>query len=242
MSFSEPIVVIGHRGAAGLLPENTLSSFRQAYDCGVHAVELDVYVVEGELVVIHDDTVDRTTNGRGPVMGISLSELRRLDAGNGCQVPLLAEVVRDLPDGVGLNVEMKGPDTVVPVAAFLAEHPGLDVLVSSFRLTELHEFRQLAPDVRVAPLFNRWRAHAWRTAEELGSWAINLSRRAATGPRLAEARRRGLKIFVYTVNDVEEAVRLVSQGATGIFTDFPDRITPAVLADRTLVPDGSARR
>jgi len=233
MSFNDPVVVIGHRGAAGLAPENTLPSFRQAYACGVNAVELDVYVVGGELVVIHDDTVDRTTNGTGAVATMSLADLRGLDAGNGSRVPLLTEVVQELPRHVGLNVELKGPGTAAPVAAFLARHPGLDVLVSSFEHDQLREFRALAPDIRVAPLFHRWQTGIWQTAEELSAWSVNLSRRVVTAARLEEARRRGLKTFVYTVNDLAEAKRLVEMEATGVFTDVPDRITPDVLAGRT---------
>jgi glycerophosphoryl diester phosphodiesterase len=234
MSFNDPVVVIGHRGAAGLAPENTLPSFRRAYACGVNAVELDVYVVDGELVVIHDDTVERTTNGAGAVMGLGLAALRRLDAGNGSRVPLLAEVVRELPAHVGLNVELKGPGTAAPVARFLTHHSQLDVLVSSFDHAELRDFRRQAPAVRVAPLFNRWRASAWQTAAELDAWAINLSRRVVTPARLEAARSAGLKCFVYTVNEVEEARWLVELGATGVFTDYPDRITPDVLTGRVL--------
>jgi glycerophosphoryl diester phosphodiesterase len=232
MSFNNPVVLIGHRGAAGLEPENTLPSFRRAYDLGVDAVELDVYGVDGKLVVIHDDTVDRTTNGRGRVMEIGMAALRQLDAGQGSQIPLLEEVVAELPDGVGLNVELKGPGTAAPTAAFLAAHPGLDVLVSSFDHRELDAFRHLAPGIRVAPLFHRWRSDAWQTAEALGAWAINLSRKVAIPDRLAEAGRRGLKSFVYTVNDAAGATRLVDQGATGVFTDFPDRVKLAVPAGR----------
>lgn len=235
MSFNDPVVVIGHRGAAGLAPENTLPSFRRAYACGVNAVELDVYAVDGELVVIHDDTVDRTTDGTGTVASLRLADLRRLDAGNGSPIPLLAEVVQELPAHVGLNVELKGPDTAAPVAAFLQAHPGLDVLVSSFEHDQLRAFRRLTPDVRLAPLYQRWGIGVWRTALELGAWSVNLSRRAVTAARLAEARRRGLKSFVYTVNDLAEAQRLVEMGATGIFTDFPDRITPDVLGGRARV-------
>lgn len=234
MSFNDPVVVIGHRGAAGLAPENTLPSFRRAYACGVNAVELDVYLVEGELVVIHDDTLERTTNGAGAVLGVSLAALRNLDAGDGARVPLLSEVVAELPASVGLNVELKGPATAAPVAEFLSRHPRLDVVVSSFDHDQLRTFRELSPAARVAPLFGRWRPNVWRTATELEAWSINLSRRVVTGARLAAARQRGLKTFVYTVNDLEEAQRLVAMGATGVFTDYPDRITPDALAGRAL--------
>lgn len=232
MGFADPVVVIGHRGAAGLAPENTLPSFRLAYACGVSAIELDVYRVDGELVVIHDDTLERTTNGSGQVMAQSLDALRRLDAGGGAPVPLLAEVVAELPDGVGLNIELKGPGTAVPAAEFLAGHPGLDVLVSSFDHGELAVFRRHDAATKVAPLFSRWRPGGWRVATELGAWGVNLAVRAATPARLEQARQRGLATLIYTVNDLALAQRLIQLGATGVFTDYPDRITPAVLADR----------
>lgn len=229
MGFADAVVVIGHRGAAGLAPENTLPSFRRAYACGVSAVELDVYVVEGELVVIHDATLQRTTSGNGPVMGLTLAALRALDAGGGWPVPLLSEVIAELPDGVGLNVELKGPGTAAPAAAVLARHPGLDALVSSFAHSELSRFRQLDEHIPVAPLFARWRPGVWRTAAELRARAVNLSRTSVTRARLAEARRRGLKTFIYTVNDLSEARRLIAWGAAGLFTDYPDRITAQAL-------------
>jgi glycerophosphoryl diester phosphodiesterase len=230
VSLSDPILVIGHRGAAGLVPENTLPSFQRAFDCGVGAVELDVYAVEGELIVIHDDTLERTTDGTGPLAERRLAELRRLDAGSGWPIPLLAEVTAALPAGVGLNIELKGPDTAEPVAAFLARHALPDVLVSSFEHDELTRFHALAPDVRVAPLFHKWQDDAWAIAAGLGAWAINLSRKIATTERLQQARALGLRTFVYTVNDLDEARLLIANGATGIFTDFPDRITAAHLA------------
>lgn len=229
MGFADAVVVIGHRGAAGLAPENTLPGFRRAIACGVSAVELDVYVVEGQLVVIHDATLQRTTNGSGPVMGQTLAALRALDAGDGWPVPLLSEVIAELPAGVGLNVELKGPETAGPVAAELARHTGLDSLVSSFSYPELRRFREHDAHTPVAPLFARWRPNAWRVAAGLDARAINVSRNAATRERLAEAGRRGLKTFIYTVNDLSEARRLIAWGAAGLFTDYPDRVTAAAL-------------
>lgn len=242
MSFSDPVVVIGHRGAAGLCPENTLPSFRRAWQLGVNAVELDVHAVEGELVVVHDDTLERTTNGSGPVAACTLGELRALDAGGGWPVPLLREIVAELPDGVGLNIELKGAGTADASAAFALQHAGLDLLVSSFDHAELARFHALAPAVAVAPLFDRWRETAWDVAERLGARAINLARRAVSEARVQEAARRGLAVFVYTVNDVDEARRLLRQGVRGIFTDYPDRISLAALGDRAPARGGNARR
>ena len=225
MSLADPILVIGHRGAAGLVPENTLPSFRRAVECGVGAVELDVYAVEGELVVFHDETLERTTNGTGPLDGASLTALRSLDAGNGWPIPLLAEVAGLLPPGVGLNIELKGPDTAAPVAEFITRERPPEVLVSSFEHDELVEFHRLAPAVPVAPLFHEWTDAAWAIAADLDAWGINLYRKIATPERLARARERGLRCLVYTVNDLGEAKRLIADGASGIFTDYPDRIT-----------------
>ncbi len=231
MSFSDPTpLVIGHRGAAGLVAENTLPSFRRAYACGVNAVELDVYSVAGELVVIHDETLDRTTNGTGTLLGQTLVSLRQLDAGGGWPVPFLTEVVAELPAGVGLNVELKGPDTAEPTARFISRFPEVDWLVSSFDHRRLAAYRRLDPDTRIAPLFNRWRDDAWSVAAGLDAWAINLSQRAATAERLGKAREQGLRAFVYTVNEVEDAGALIGAGATGIFTDYPDRVTARLLA------------
>ncbi len=241
MSFSDPVVVIGHRGAAGLVAENTLASFRRACACGVSAVELDVHLLEGELIVIHDDTLERTTSGRGALAAASLAGVRELDAGGGQRVPLLREVVNELPAGTGLNVELKGPGTALPVARFLEDRPDLDVLISSFDHTQLHDFRRIDPRTRVAPLFSRWRGSAWQTADALHAWAINLSLRAATPARLTAAAARGLKTFVYTVNDLAEARALVERGATGVFTDFPDRISRGALGGRARDSDGSVR-
>lgn len=242
MGFSNSPLVIGHRGAAGLAPENTLRSFRRACACGVDAVELDVYLVDGELVVIHDDTLERTTNGRGPVTAISLEALRQLDAGEGERVPLLGEVVAELPAGIGLNIELKGPGTALPVADFLRRHDGLDVLVSSFEHQQLRQFREHDKNARVAPLFHRWRASAWAIAAELDAWGVNLSRRAVSPGILAEAAERGYETLVYTINGLREARALIAQGATGVFTDFPDRITPGALADRSRGSADSGRR
>ena len=230
MSFQDSVVVVGHRGAAGLAPENTLPSFRRAWACGVSAVELDVQLLDGRLVVIHDERLERTTNGVGAVTDLNLTELRALDAGDGAPIPFLEEVMAELPAGTGVNVELKGPGTAEPVAELLADMSRAEVLVSAFDHEELRRFHRRAPEWPVAPLFHRWRPGVWRTAESFDAWSVNLNQRIATRYRLAHARRRNLRVLVYTVNDLEEARRLVSWGATGVFTDYPDRITRQALA------------
>ena len=225
-----PFSVIGHRGAAKLAPENTLSSFRRAVELGVSGVEFDLYAHGGELIVIHDDRLERTTNGHGPVADLPLSELRKLDAGDGQQIPLLQEVVEQLPARIALNLELKGPGTAAPVAAWLAENkPGSDILVSSFDHAELRQFRQLDSQTAVAPLFHKPHADMLTIGRELAASAINLSTRLASARRLGQIRDAGFGALVYTVNGLSSARRLLRDGATGIFTDRPDRITKAAL-------------
>jgi glycerophosphoryl diester phosphodiesterase len=228
-TFDRSPLIIGHRGAAGLVAENTLPSFLKAVETGVDAVELDVHLADGELIVIHDDTLDRTTNGRGELHDARLSDLRNLDAGNGAPIPLLKEVLEALPVEIGVNIELKGPGTGAPLAEFLPGDPGRDVLVSSFEHGRLRAFAAERPDIPVAPLYGRWRGEPLRTCQLLGARFLNIGRKLARADRLAAANAAGLKVLVYTVNDLHEARRLFEMGAWGVFTDFPDRVSRAAL-------------
>ncbi|MCY4343545.1 MAG: glycerophosphodiester phosphodiesterase family protein [Gammaproteobacteria bacterium] len=225
MGFAGTNLVIGHRGAAGLAPENTLDGFRRAVALGVDAVELDVHALDGAVVVIHDDALDRTTSGRGPLQAQSLAALRRLDAGGGQRVPLLQEVFAALPVNVGVNVELKGRGTAelaVPLAAAEMAR-GRDLLISSFDLDELGRAAALGgAALKIAPLFGRWPRQGWRVARALRAWSVNLSLRTASRRLVEEAGERGLKTLIYTVNDRPTADRLIDWGATGVFTDHPD--------------------
>ncbi len=226
-----PPLVIGHRGAAGLKPENTLPSFSAALELGVDAVELDVHLVEDALVVIHDATLERTTNGFGRLSSCTLEALRNLDAGGGAQVPLLDEVFDLVPPDVGINVELKGAGTGERLAEYLIARPRPEVLVSSFSRPELAAFRRRCPEANVAPLFSRWHPGIWEIAERFRAWSVNLSTRLATRKRIAEAQGRGFRVLVYTVNDLDLARSLIGAGVHGIFTDHPERIRVPVLAD-----------
>ena len=224
MSSADTFLIIGHRGAAGLEPENTLRSFARALDIGVDAIELDVYCVDGQLVVIHDDTLERTTNGQGEVMATAFDALRRLDAGKGERIPTLEEVFALVGDRVTVNIELKGNATALPSARCIASHRDVDALVSSFDHDELALFRQAAPLAKVAPLFHRTSPRMFDVADALKAWSINLSLKLATADRLREIAGRGYRSLVYTVNDTSVAHQLKSAGAAGVFTDYPDRM------------------
>ena len=223
MGFGDAFLVIGHRGAAGLAPENTLASFRRAAELGVDAVELDVHVVEGELAVIHDDTVDRTTDGRGPLAGYGLAALRELDAGEGERIPLLEEVFDALPPSIGVNVELKGKATGTVLADRLPDD-GREILVSSFDRAELRDFHTRRPDAACAPLYHRRRPGMVGEARQLDAWSINVAEGLVDAGLVERLGAAGFRVLVYTVNDAARAAELAAVGAAGVFTDFPDRI------------------
>ena len=122
---TDQFLVIGHRGVPSLKPENTLASFELALELGAAGIELDVHRVDDELVVIHDDRVDRTTNGKGPVSQFTLQDLGELDAGEGEKIPLLAEVLSVVQDRHLVNVELKGNQTGELLAEFLKDNRSL---------------------------------------------------------------------------------------------------------------------
>lgn len=223
MAFEREFLVIGHRGAAGLAPENTLASFRRAVELGVDAVELDVHVVDGEPVVIHDDTVDRTTDGTGALEDHGLAALRELDAGDGERIPLLEEVFEAVPRSVGINVELKGKGTGAVLADRL-RGDGRPVLVSSFDRQELREFHARRPEIPCAPLHHRLRRGMAAEARKLDAWSVNVAEGLVDRTLVERLGAAGFPVLAYTVNDAARAAHLAELGARGVFTDFPDRI------------------
>lgn len=227
MNTPQSFICIGHRGAMGHRPENTLASFQLALDMGCSWLELDVYAVDGELVVIHDDTLERTTNGQGNVMDKSFAELRALDAGEGQQIPSLNEVIDLVDRRAVINIELKGPGTVRPVCRLLDAYCARgwspeDFLLSSFKHDEL---ALGAPAYRRGALFGRRsRVDPVAAAQQLGAWSINLDLAMVNPAIVARAHEAGFKVLVYTVNKADDIARMRSLGVDGIFTNFPDRV------------------
>ncbi len=228
MTFDAEFLVFGHRGAAGLEPENTLRSFIRAADLGVHGIELDVRLKDGRLLVCHDDTVDRCTNGSGPLAALKLEQIRNLDAGKGEKIPYLEEVFESLPDSVAINVEVKATQeikrTIVATAGVIANFPGTNVLVSSFQHESLECFRQYDKVTRVAPLFHKNTKDMLDIARNLQAWSLNISRKIISQQLVEDIHGAGFKSYIWTVNKPLEAGRLKDWGVDGVMTDFPDRI------------------
>jgi glycerophosphoryl diester phosphodiesterase len=230
---SQRFFCFGHRGAAGHEPENTLRSIRKALALGAHGIEVDVHLADDHLMVIHDETLERTTNGKGLVAKKNLMELRSLDAGHGERIPTLEEVFDTVNRRAMINVELKGPHTAASVVALIDQYTGRrgwrydEFLLSSFDHDQIREAKGLRPEIRIAPLINKVPPGLAQFAEQMGAWSINVSKRCVTQDLVDDAHRRGLKVFVYTINTSEDIARVKILGADGVFSDFPDRVTAA---------------
>ena len=226
---TEKMLCIGHRGAMGHAPENTLLSIRKALEMGVDWIEVDVYLVEGELVVIHDPELSRTTNGAGAVMEQSLAYLRSLDAGQGEKIPFLPEVFDLVDKRVGINIELKGPETAVPTLHFIHEQIENgwsydNILVSSFDHDMLCTVRQLDANIKIGALIFYEPDELARFAAEMGAYSVNPWLMTMSEPFVQDAHDRGLRVFVYTVNEPQDIARMRQWGVDGIFTNYPDRV------------------
>jgi len=227
---SDRLVCIAHRGASGQEPENTLRSFACALDQGATWLELDVHHVHDRLMVIHDDTVDRTTNGEGALDSLTLGDIRALDAGGGEKIPFLEEVLELAKGRARINIELKGPGTAEPTVALLQDEVAAgrwnpeQLLLSSFDWDALARARELEPALPVAPLVGKGAGgEVLEVAERMGAEAIHVSRWSARARLVAAAHERGLKVRVFTVNRSWEYQLMLRLGMDGLFTDFPDR-------------------
>lgn len=222
------VTVVGHRGAAGLAPENTLEAVRRAVDVGVDVVEFDVReTADGRLVVIHDATVDRTTDGTGPVGEFSLSELKRLDAGDGAEIPTLGELLDEVAArGVGAYVELKEGGIAERVVA-AAEERGV---ASSAHFTSWEPAR-LEPiagtDVRIGGPVDDLEAEL-ETVADLGYEHVGVHHEDLTADLVERVHARGLGVTAWPVNDPETVERAVDDGVDAITSDRPDVVRSAL--------------
>ncbi|HYN65203.1 MAG TPA: glycerophosphodiester phosphodiesterase family protein [Candidatus Limnocylindrales bacterium] len=247
-------LVVAHRGASAQAPENTMEAYRLAVEAGADAIELDVHLSQdGQLALIHDETVDRTTEGAGHVEGFSMAGLRRFDAGarftaadgstpfagKGLKIPTLPEVLDWLPGGVGLVVKIKARAAVPPVIEALRGRPVRDqghASVISFDEASIDEAHALDPDLPTGYLLVPYQPlePAMRWAVEHGheavhAWEGDLGLDPA--PALSHAMAYGRKLACYVVNDPDRMKHLAVFGLWGFVTDLPD-VARATLGPR----------
>lgn len=237
--------VIGHRGAAEVAPENTLASFREAKQQGASWVEFDVKLsADSRAFLLHDDNLDRTSNGIGPARALSYETLRKLDAGSwkapkfsGEPLPLLSEALSLFEqENLQFNLEIKPcPGRARETATIIleevtqlwpAERP--KPLISSFVLECLEIARDKAPGFPRGLLLEEHPSNWLELAQNLKVDTVNIWDQMATPEWISQIKQEGYGLLVYTVNDAERAKALIRWGVDGVFTDAPARILASV--------------
>lgn len=236
--------LIGHRGARESAPENTLVSLREAARQGARWVEVDVMLsADRQPLLIHDDLLDRTTNGTGPVPEQTLEALRRLDAGSwfdarfaGERLPTLEEAVAVIDElGLALNLEIKPYPGQEAITAEVALErlgrvwpAGRPLLVSSFAVVSLEVAQAQAPAIPRGYLTDEPPAEWAAIADRVGAATLNVNQTHQTADSVAVCRATGRPVLAYTVNDPDRARTLFDWGVTSVFTDAPGRLAAAL--------------
>ncbi|AWG21179.1 glycerophosphodiester phosphodiesterase [Flavobacterium faecale] len=222
---------IGHRGARGYEPENTLISFQKALDMGVDGIELDVHLsADGLVVVIHDETVDRTTDGSGLVNEKTYEQLSHFRIEKNQNIPTLKEVLDLVDRKCFVNIELKGNGTAAPVVAMIQEYVQVqkwsydDFIVSSFEWKMLSETVALDSNIPIAVLTETTIAAALDFAKKIKARAINPDFILLEIGTTEQLQREGFKVYPWTVNEIEDIKTIQNYGVDGIISDFPDRI------------------
>ncbi len=217
--------VLAHRGVSPGQPENTLSAFQRAIELGADGVELDVRLsADGVPVVIHDDRLERTTNGQGRVGDLTAAELQRLDAGDGQGIPTLQEVIEVIGPEALLNAELKGKGSGSATLDVLTTLDPDRWAISSFDWDVLRALRARSSEAVVWPVSFVADEAVIRTAQELGADVISLHQAAIDSEVAARLEQHGLGMMAWTVNAPARAEELGRLGVVAICTDDPPRV------------------
>ncbi|MDT2048001.1 glycerophosphodiester phosphodiesterase [Priestia flexa] len=234
---------VAHRGASGYAPENTIAAFDKAFEMKSDYIEIDVQQSkDGELVVIHDLTVDRTTNGTGSVKDLTLEELQSLDAGSwkgtefaGEPIPTFEEILDRYRGKIGILIELKSPELYPGIEAKIADElkeSNMDkpnnekIIVQSFNFDSMKKMDQLLPSVPIGVLTG---SKADITVEKLQQFAtyadyFNPHYGLVTSELVTNVHNNGMKISSWTVRNQQTADFLLSMNVDAIITDFPDYV------------------
>lgn len=220
---------IGHRGARGHLAENTLESIEVALGFGVDAIEIDVHRCKtGELVVIHDFTLDRTTNGSGEITEYNLAELKELLVEEKYKIPLLTEVLDLIEGKCSINIELKGTNTAERTCDIVRDYVKnkgwayTNFILSSFQNNELYDVFKIDRQIPIGILSKASVTEAIELGKKLKAAAIHPSIGITTRDNVKQCHQAGFKVNVWTVNDVKSIERMKDFGVDGIISDFPD--------------------
>lgn len=231
-------LIIAHRGASGCAPENTMAAFEEALKMGAEGIELDVHMTkDGEVVVIHDHTIDRTSDGKGMVGGFSLEEIRGFDFGawfdpkfEGARIPTLGEVFELLRDWDGLlNIEIKSGPIFYPGIEEKLVHMVRDydfpgrIIFSSFNHYSLRDIKVMDPNMEIGLLYMAGLVEPWKYAKDLGAEALHPLYYNVIPELVAGCKENGVKLNPFTIDDEKEIEMIMRAGVDGIITNYPDR-------------------
>jgi glycerophosphoryl diester phosphodiesterase len=221
------VKVLGHRGCAGIEPENTMRAFKRAMDLGVDFIELDVRKSrDKKLVVIHDDKVDRTTNGNGSVRDLTFEEIRKLDAGKGEKIPSLEEAIDLLKKGKQrIAIEIKEPDTLDEILKIVMEE-GLSskVIIVSFWHNVLTRIKEIEPEIKTGAIFVGRPVDAVSLAKAAQSELLCLKHKFIDEEVVVECHENDIEVNAWVVNEIEDIRRVMELGVDIISSDYPDRV------------------
>lgn len=223
------MLIFAHRGASGVEPENTLRAIKAALDANVDGIEIDLHEVDGKLLVIHDRWLHRTTSGTGQIFQHDYEYLRTLDAGQGETIPTLDEVFALVAGRCKINLELKGINNINLLYSYIdnaIETTELiieDVLISSFNHRLLYAINQQRPEFFIGALTACYPLDYAKFAEQLNAYSVHLDVNFISKHFVSDAHQRGLKVFVYTVDEFEDIKTMKALGVDAIFSNFPTR-------------------
>ncbi len=220
------ILRIGHRGACGHAPENTLASIKRAITLRCSLTEVDIRrTADDELILVHDERIHSTPHGRGLVSEMTLEEIRKLDVGGGQMVPTLEEVLGTSNGRIGLILELKTKGLAYDICAIVRASGFVrPVIYASFVHEELQHIRRIDPEAKTLVLFKRLPNDPGAAALRLQATHVGLRVDMVTKSLVTALHHARLIVFVYTANKPAEIKKMKALGVNGLISDFPDRI------------------
>jgi glycerophosphoryl diester phosphodiesterase len=229
-SIKKETCVIGHRGAMGHEMENTLASIQKAMDLKVDMVEIDVFKIKtGELVVFHDETIDRLTDQSGFIEDFTHHQLSQIKLTSGDSIPLLSEVISLVQGKIPINIELKGLETAETTWEVIQQSLNENItlqhfLISSFHFNELEKVRKLHPNIAIGVLTEQFSEEILAFAQKINAFSIHINHEVLDISTLQSIQNKGFKVYVFTVNEIKSIEKFKKMGVDGIFCNFPERM------------------
>ncbi len=228
--------VFAHRGASGNFPENTESAILEALKVGVDGIEVDIQSSIDDYMVIHDSWLDRTTSGKGRVSNFTAHELSKLDAGNGEKIPTLQQLFDWNNNKSLLNIELKHTFELERFVAQLERNieankiSKANILVSSFDHHQLQWLKSKLPWLKIGALTSSIPINYAKFASDLNAYSVHADKTFINKAFADDAKKRGLKIYAYTVDREQDIALMIEYGIDGIFTNYPARTKAYLLS------------